>query len=193
MRASTQSDRPFIVVSGLPGSGKSTLAQRLAPLLDLTVIDKDEILERLFEERGIGDKAWRRQLSRESDEIFQAEAVSSPGAILVSFWRLPGMPLDTGTPTGWLPELSNRVLNLHCICPPDIAAERWFRRRRHPGHLDAESSFDEIKASIQANSLLGAPAVEPRIEVETSRGQLQLDVVARKIMSALNGPFLDAK
>jgi len=42
-------DRRFVVVSGLPGSGKSVLAQRLSPLLGLPVIDKDDILDRLFE------------------------------------------------------------------------------------------------------------------------------------------------
>ena len=94
--------KPFVVVSGLPGSGKTTLARRLAPMLDLPVIDKDEILERLFEARGIGDVAWRRTLSRESDTILQHEAVASDGAILTSFWHLLGMPADSGTPTDWL-------------------------------------------------------------------------------------------
>lgn len=57
MRYST--DKPYVVISGLPGSGKSTLARRLAPLLKLPIIDKDDILERLFKEKGIGDKACR--------------------------------------------------------------------------------------------------------------------------------------
>lgn len=65
----------FVLISGLPGSGKTTLARLLAPTLNLSLIDKDEILERLFEAKGIGDPAWRRKLSRESD------------AILVSLWR----------------------------------------------------------------------------------------------------------
>ena len=42
-------DRFFIVVSGLPGSGKSTLGQQLATALGLPFLDKDTILERLFE------------------------------------------------------------------------------------------------------------------------------------------------
>jgi shikimate kinase len=78
-------DKPYVVISGLPGSGKSTLARRLAPLLKLPIIDKDDILERLFEARGIGDKGWRRGLSRESDEIFQEEARKTQGVVLVSF------------------------------------------------------------------------------------------------------------
>jgi len=57
-------------VSGLPGSGKTTLAGRLAPALHLPLIDKDDILNDLFDLRGTGDIAWRRALSRDSDEIF---------------------------------------------------------------------------------------------------------------------------
>jgi len=76
--------------------------------LNLPVIDKDDILESLFESKGTGDFAWRRALSRESDAIFQDLAKASEGALLVSFWRAPGMPQDSGTPTGWLPGLSGR-------------------------------------------------------------------------------------
>jgi len=178
-------------VSGLPGSGKSTLAQRLAPLLGLPVIDKDDILEGLFEAKGIGDKAWRRTLSRESDEIFQEKALHAQGAILVSFWHLPGMPSDSGTPTGWLSGLSSRVLNLHCKCTPEIAAERCLRRKRHAGHLDAEASKEQVIASIRAISHLGPLDIGDRIEVETSYEQPRLDHVVREIFSALSLEFLD--
>src|SRR5262249_20264456 len=96
----------FILVSGLPGSGKSTLAQQLASALGLPLFDKDTILERLFESRGIGDGAWLRKLSRDSDRILETEATASLGAVLVSHWRLPGMRPNSGTPTSWLLPLS---------------------------------------------------------------------------------------
>jgi cytidylate kinase len=132
--------RPFIVMSGLPGSGKTTLARRLAPALNLPLIDKDDILDRLFESKGIGDARWRRTLSRDSDAILQHEATSSNGAILVSFWRLPGMLSDSGTATDWLQAPSHRLVNIRCACEPEIAASRFLQRRRHPGHLDGASS-----------------------------------------------------
>ena len=118
-------DKRFVIVSGLPGSGKSTLAEKLAPALGLPLIDKDTILERLFESRGTGNRAWRRALSRESDRILQSRAVASDGAVLVSHWHLPGMLLDSGTPTDWIREISNQIVNVHC-CDPEIAAERFF-------------------------------------------------------------------
>jgi len=45
--------KPFVMVSGLPASGKTTLARRLAPALDRPVIDKGDILDRLFEAKGM--------------------------------------------------------------------------------------------------------------------------------------------
>lgn len=184
-------DKPYVVVSGLPGSGKSTVARRLAPLLKLPVIDKDDILERLFEARGIGDKAWRRSLSRESDEIFQKEACKTPGAVLVSFWHLPGMAPDSGTPTEWLAGLSNRIVNLHCTCALEIAVERCLQRNRHPGHLDVQASRAEVMASIAAVSSMGYLEIGQRIEVDTSSGRFDLDGVVGQIFSVLEGPFVD--
>jgi hypothetical protein len=160
--------RRFVVLSGLPCSGKSTLAGRLAPVLQLPVIDKDSILEELFERKGVGDAAVRRRLSRESDALFEAETKASGGAILVSFWHVPGMPLDSGTPTAWLAELPGRVVEVHCCCTPEIAAQRFLRRTRHPGHLDG-TSYDKILRSLRAIPRWGALEIGPRVAVDTSQ------------------------
>src|SRR5262245_9047649 len=161
-------DRRFVVVSGLPGSGKSCLSRRLAPVLGLPVIDKDDILDRLFDAKGVGDAAWRRALSRESDVLFRDEAQRSNGAFLVSFWRLPGMPADSGTLTDWLPELSNRIVNLHCQCPTIIAAARYCHRRRHPGHLDDFISRDEVLTMIERVAHLKPLELGARVQCDTS-------------------------
>ncbi len=174
----------FVVVSGLPGSGKPTLARRLAPVLNLLLIDKDEILDRLFESKGVGDATWRRALSRESDVILQREAASSDGAILVSFWRLAGMAADSGTPTGRLWGISNTVVvNVQCTCEPETAAERFLQRKRHPGHLDSGASYGEVLASLRKLSRLGPLGIEPRIDVDTSQDS-NLDDIVRDIRGA---------
>jgi predicted kinase len=177
--------RRFVVVSGLPGSGKSTLARRLAAPLNLSVIDKDDILESLFESKGTGDAAWRRALSRESDAILQDLAMASEGALLVSFWGVPGMPPNVGTPTGWLSRLPGRVIQLHCSCAPEVAAARFVQRRRHPGHLDAGASEAEVLESIRAVAGFGSLDIAPRIEVDTS-GEIELDAVLREILMAFD-------
>lgn len=159
----------FVVVSGLPGSGKTRLARRLAPALGLALIDKDDILERLFETKGVGDLTWRRALSRESDTILQRDAVVSDGAVLVSFWRQSGMPEDSGTSIEWIAGLSAPVVSVRCVCDVETAAARFIQRTRHPGHLDDGRSHPEILASIRALAVLPAIAVGEQIDVDTSR------------------------
>jgi adenylate kinase len=158
-------DRYFVVVSGLAGSGKSTLARQLAPELDLPLLDKDTILESLFETKGVES---RRDLSRESDVILQTQAAMLDGAVLVSHWRLPGMPLNSGSPTGWLSELPDRIVNVHCECPTELSAERFYRRKRHPGHRDHERSYEDILMSIREVAGFGPLRIGPRVDVDTS-------------------------
>ena len=176
--------KPFVVISGLPGSGKTTLGRRLAPTLDLPLIDKDDILDRLFESKGVGNAAWRRTLSRESDAIFQREATNSNGAILASFWHLRGMPSDSGTPTDWLDAPSHHVVNAHCVCELEVAANRFLERRRHLGHLDGEASFADVLASFRNLTQLPPLDIGQRIDIDTSQ-ELNLTDIVRAIRGAL--------
>ena len=176
--------KPFVVISGLPGSGKSTLGRRLAPILNLPLIDKDDILHRLFESKGVGNAAWRRTLSRESDVILRQEASNSSGAVLVSFWRLPGMPSDSGTPTDWLDPQAQQVVNVHCSCALEVAASHFRQRRRHPGHLSGESSPAGVLASLRRLTQLLPLDIGPRIDVDTSQ-ELNLPDLVRAIRGAL--------
>ncbi|MGE4244304.1 AAA family ATPase [Ramlibacter sp.] len=176
--------KSFVVVSGLPGSGKTTVARALAPALALPVIDKDDILEDLFEARGIGDMAWRRALSRESDATLQARALEADGALLSSFWHVSGMLQDSGTPIEWLTSPAHRVVMLECRCPADIAAARFLRRRRHPGHLDEGRDATEVVASLTELSALGRPPIEPCLEVDTTK-PVPVGELARKLRDLL--------
>jgi glucokinase len=178
-------NKDFVVVSGLPCSGKSSLGLQLAPALGLLLLDKDTILESLFESKGVGDAEWRRALSRQSDLILQTKATASNGAVLVSHWHLAGMPLNSGTPTNWLSNLSRRIVNVHCECPADVAARRYVQRNRHPGHLDNKRSYPETLASIRAVAALGRLDIAPCIEVDTSQTPM-LDAVVTKVHLALS-------
>ncbi|MER6099393.1 AAA family ATPase [Streptomyces sp. NPDC001728] len=59
----TAAGEAFAVVSGPPASGKSTLAHALTARLGLPLVDKDVILESLYDSLGVGDQA-RRHLPR---------------------------------------------------------------------------------------------------------------------------------
>ncbi|MCU1232362.1 MAG: hypothetical protein JWP63_329 [Candidatus Solibacter sp.] len=104
------------------------------------------------------------------------------------FWFLtgilPGMPADSGTPTGWLTELAARMVNVHCVCDAEVAAEHLVRRVRHPGHLDLARSYAGILESIRAVAMLGRLPVGTQVEVDTSQ-PLELEGVLRAIRSTL--------
>jgi chloramphenicol 3-O-phosphotransferase len=179
----TSMAKRFVVVTGLPSSGKSTLAQQLAEALDLPLLDKDHILERLFESKGLGDVEWRRKLSRESDLVLEAQAAASEGAVLVSHWHLPGMPSTSGTPTSWISQLPGKVVNVHCKCSAELSASRFAHRTRHPGHLDHQRSYEEILARIREVASFGTLDLGPRIEVDTSHAP-DLAVVLNEVGNA---------
>jgi glucokinase len=158
---------PFVVFSGLPGSGKSTLARQIAPALGLPVLDKDDFLDALFEERGIGDVAWRAALSREADIRFAAAARETDGACLVSWWRHPGAPsAESGTPTDWLHALAGPIVEVHCDCDIETAMTRFVTRKRHTGHLDVLRTPSELREQLRA-AIVVPLACGPVISVST--------------------------
>jgi predicted kinase len=129
--------RLFVILSGLPASGKTTLARLLAPRLALPLIDKDEILEGLFQGLARITPGMRTELSRQSDLIMQEMAQAMAGAVLVSFWQHPTHAGSSGTPSSWLRDLGDRIVEVHCSCDPETARARFVARSRHPGHNDA--------------------------------------------------------
>ena len=72
----------YLILTGIPASGKSTIARALSEELGLEIFDKDEILEDLFNEKGVGDVHWRTTLSRTAEEILQERASRSESSII---------------------------------------------------------------------------------------------------------------
>lgn len=159
----------FIVVTGLPASGKTTIGAAIASALGLPLLDKDTILETLFEEEGIGDEVWRSRLSRAADGLLQSQALASPGAVIASWWRHPSSTLASGAAPDWLAALTGEVVELHCRCSPHTAVDRFFARQRHAGHLDGLKSRAQELAKFQQSAALGALGVRRVVELNTER------------------------
>jgi adenylylsulfate kinase-like enzyme len=162
----------FVAVTGLPASGKSTVGAAAATALRLPLFDKDVILEVLFESLGVGDGEWRMRLSRAADEVLRGQVVSSHGAVIVSWWCHPFSEVPSGTPTEWLSSLPGALIELHCKCSPETAAERFLARKRHAGHLDSSKSHAEILASFERFAVHGPLGFGRVVEVDT---ELPLD------------------
>ena len=123
--------------------------------LQLPLIDKDAILETMFDASGIGDSAWRAKLSRSANLIMQRKAQASSGAVIVSWWRHPASGADSGTPAEWLRSLPGEIIEIHCRCGAAVAIDRFFARRRHPGHLDEQKSRAGEMQTFAACAALG--------------------------------------
>jgi hypothetical protein len=155
-----------VVVSGIPASGKSTIARQIAPHLALPVVDKDELLEASFPRPGELASGDRQRLSREADAVLQRIVEESPRAVVASFWRRPELSVASGTPTDWLRERA-RVIEVHCVCEPTIAVDRFGRRRRHPAHGDLNKDPTDILAQFRALAALGPLGVGALVSVRT--------------------------
>ena len=159
----------YIIVTGIPASGKSTVGHAVAGALALPMLDKDEILETLFNSQGVGNAEWRTRLSRAADEALRERALRSGGAVIASWWRHPASQVESGTPIEWVSSLPGVVVELHCVCSPHLATERFLSRKRHEGHLDRIRSHAEVLASFQQHAALGPLGIGRVVEVNTER------------------------
>ncbi len=135
-----------IYITGLPGAGKSTIGRYVSDFLSIPMLDKDDYLETLFESRGVGDSNWRHRLSREADQLLRNDAESKNKVVLVSHWRPEGVSVNYGTPSNWLVNSFNDVIEICCDCSVSVATNRFVNRVRHMGHVDESKSSADIEA-----------------------------------------------
>jgi hypothetical protein len=157
----------FVVVSGLPASGKSTIGRAIAKAMQLPFLDKDHLLEGLFDSHGVGDSAWRTKLSRTADEELRRQAGASLGAVMASWWRHPRSTSASGTPITWLTSLPGELVELHCNCSPNVAVDRFVSPNRHPGHLDGRYNRLELLATFEEQRSLGPLALGRIVQIDT--------------------------
>ena len=157
----------FAIVSGLPASGKSTVGQAIASALGLPFLDKDSVLESLFEGTPPTDAQDRNELSRVADTSFRDQVLSVPGGVLVSWWKHPRSLAASGTPTQWLESLPGALVEVHCVCAPSVAVDRFLARKRHSGHLDGQRSRSQLLVQFNQHASLGPLGIGSLVQVRT--------------------------
>jgi predicted kinase len=173
-------DRALIVISGAPGSGKSTLAGQLSRITGIAVLSKDVIKEALWDalEPPVADLYWSRRVGGAAMEVLWALAAQCPRVILEANFR-PHSHHERAKLSG----LSGALVEVHCQCPPALAARRYERRAAQPAHHPAHVSAQldpELLAEFDGPIGLGT-----LIEVDTARN-VDVEAIARRVVSVLD-------
>ena len=159
--------RQLVAFSGLPASGKTTLGAVLAKALGFRFLDKDDFLEALFHAHGKTTIEERNTMSRKADEQFKAAAQSENSAVVASWWRHPKSVSTSGTEPWWVSTSIGTVVEVHCLCSPELAAARFIGRTRLPGHNDQRWNTSDLLELFTAQALYGPLLPEKAIVYNT--------------------------
>ena len=132
-------------VSGRLGAGKSTLAAPLAAELGYSLVTKDLVKETLHDALyvpgdGEIDRAWLRRLGGASMELLWTLAARAGDMVIeANFHPHSEYELDK------LRSLGDRIVEVHCACPPDLALRRFNERgaSRHQIHVNPVMTPEE--------------------------------------------------
>jgi predicted kinase len=145
MAVPARDPRKLVYVSGAPGSGKTTLAAPLAAELGYPLLRKDRIKETLHDALGAPepDLAWSRRLGAAAMELLWALAADAPAVVIEANFR-PYSEYERAKLSG----LAEQPVEVHCVCPAELALRRYNARTTHPVHvvtslqLEAMTEYD---------------------------------------------------
>jgi predicted kinase len=157
-----------VIVNGPPGSGKTTLATALAAELGLALLSKDAIKETLLDELGYADRAASRRIGAASGETIWRLAGDSPVPVIIESWLAPS--IRDVVRAGLDRARIERVVEVWCSCPPEVARARYAGRERHPGHFDADllPELDDVLADAVPLALGPVIVVDTSVPVDTA-------------------------
>lgn len=143
----------MIIVTGAPATGKTTLSRDLAERFNLSVINKDDIKELLFDNLGIKDKEWAMKLGIASFEFiyFFTEKLAQTGKSFI----VEGNFVNEYATKSFMDIKSRynyQILQIFCHGQDEVLYERYVTRdnsgTRHSGHIKLTCDFEEYKRLI---------------------------------------------
>ena len=138
-------------------------------------IGVDAVKETLLDELGYADRTASRQIGSASGEVLWTLLRDCPTPAVVDSWLAPST--RDIVRAGLRRASIDRVLEVWCACPPDVAAARYTSRDRHPGHFDA-ALLDDLAQVLTTAEPLGLGDV---LVVATDR-DVDVDHIARRIL-----------
>lgn len=173
--------RRVVIVSGAPGAGKSTLAGPLARALDLPLLSKDIIKERLADSLpnpGEDPEIWTRRLGAATMELIWTLAALSPAVMLEANFR-PHHPYERAQLAG----LGGRLVEVYCACPLDLASRRYSERAR-TAHRHAIHTVKDLPPELLVE-FDGPVGLGELVQVDTT-GPIDVEALARNIRRRLS-------
>lgn len=178
--------RSVVYVSGAPGSGKSTLAGALAERLEIPLLSKDVIKERLFASLpadGSDALGWSRTVGAAAMELMW-ELARQPAPVMLEANFRPRSDLERSRLAG-LEALGARLLEVHCSCPPETAQQRYAARAGAASRDRAVHPLVELSAEMLAE--FDRPmGLGDLVVVDTTR-PVEVDVLAATVRDWLAG------
>jgi len=162
----------IIIVTGPPCGGKSRLAAGLRQRLDLPLLTKDGIKERLFDALGWGSPEWSEAVNRATNALLldTAELLLATRRPFIVESNL--RPERDGEAFAALQDRWDfAAIQVHCSAQPEALLERfrlrWRAGRRHPGHAD-DRAEPAIAESIRAGAYAPMALRGPLVRVDTT-------------------------
>lgn len=163
----------MIIITGAPSTGKTTLSKKLSYKFNISVLNKDEIKELLFDNVGIKDKDWAMKLGSTSFELtfFFMEKLLQTGKPFI----VEGNFDDRYSKESFLDlrrRYHCRILQLYCYAKDEILYKRYINRdnsgSRHPGHIKLKLGFEEYKTAINSKKFKLNIDSSTNIDIDTT-------------------------
>lgn len=140
----------------MPGAGKTSLAFPLAAELGYSLVTKDLIKETLHDAlhapgEGYIDLEWSRRLNGAAWELLWALAAHAGDMVIEANFH-PHSDYERDK----LLSLYGPVVEVHCLCPAEVATARYNARQNHPVHQETLplSAMDKYDQPVGIGSLI---------------------------------------
>ncbi len=186
--AKAEATRKAILINGLPASGKTSVGRALVDQFHAPLLTLDTIKEPMFNNLGIGDRAYNRVLSKTCKEIIWALIADFPkdSLVILDVW-FGFAPFDSVV-EGLRQAGIGKFVEIWCTAPGELLAKRYLERinLRHKGHPGADYAPELAEVARRALPM----SLGPVYTVDTSDPSLvDNEAIFRWVSKELDIPY----